>query len=828
MRSSSAIPSQSCVSSLANICRLAAAIAIASMFFLGSSIAVADTPLSSTFGVAEEPAHLRITATPLFEAIPGYVPIRIVMESLVNNPVPFTKPLVLPGPAPRERVIDFTVTESDAFYGFSGSGCKVTGTITIPKGAMSAETIVNVPIYKLSNYGNTTYWYVNSIALSERGRPFKGSPYYSDTVRMFPGAGPGAARRVDAQTGVLFVHSAIPKAADRDAIEMGNPRFTPADDPKTYNIPDFDRMMVEWNPMTNTPRYGAPRLTDWELTRSIGKISNWALMEPSELPEQWSQLSSRGLLIISASELEALAKTSPAKVSAIVHWLRTGTGMVVYGVGSEFEKVAPLEKSLGISSASLPKPEDGQFDRSRWNLFDPNAPLSELTADSTRGPAYARTSTSTNDSAVESGGSGNGKKFKPVFQSRVRLIGLGALVVIDKEDPFVEEGDPSSTDPASVTKPTNPPSAALARSWQEVFNNITQRRLVWESRTDLDLRSPSNFYWNMLIPGVGAAPVLSFMVLVTLFVVLIGPVNFTWLRARKQPVLILITVPLAGALTTILLFVYAIAKDGISTRSRVRSYTHLDQNLHAATSWSRQTYYAAIAPANGYEFGANDVVIPVVPQGSNNRFQDSQIFSEYSLRWLPDKQQLGNDFLKSRSFSQLLVIHSEPTESRLIITPPKGTAAPKATNKLAGMIDRLYVRDMEGNYLKAREINLDATSDLLPIDASDVAAELRQLLDKSEPQMPVGFDADRFDRGLLGFNVNYYSSYSPVSRGGVNIGLQAIQSLKSLNTLPDGTSGIIGIKPREFVAIVRYPKDVPMGLQNTTELSSLHVIAGNW
>ena len=40
----------------------------------------------------------------------------------------------------------------------------------------------------------------------------------------------------------------------------------------------------------------------------------------------------------------------------------------------------------------------------------------------------------------------------------------------------------------------------------------------------------NNGYWNWMVRGVGAAPVGTFLLLITLFVVVIGPVNYLLLR----------------------------------------------------------------------------------------------------------------------------------------------------------------------------------------------------------------------------------------------------------------------------------------------------------
>ena len=60
-----------------------------------------------------------------------------------------------------------------------------------------------------------------------------------------------------------------------------------------------------------------------------------------------------------------------------------------------------------------------------------------------------------------------------------------------------------------------------------------------------------------------------------------------------------LTVPLAAAITTLALFAYAILADGFETRVRAHSFTTLDQRTGEAACWSRLSYYSGLAPGHG-------------------------------------------------------------------------------------------------------------------------------------------------------------------------------------------------------------------------------------
>jgi len=807
------------------------------------SLCRADTPLVTVFEGPEVPAHLGVTVEPLFSNATGYNPVRVTMRSMINNPVRTLGVPVVPGPAPRDRIITFTIYSHDYNSGWENAP-PVTGTLRIPKGAMQAETIINIPVFRSSINGVFPSWYARSISLSEGGKAFRDSPYSSNPTSNFGWAG-GRGTVNNSSTSFLFVHSSVPDAATRQLIreQLGRPNG-PAD-PNTQNIPAIDRLMQHWYP--TILGITAARTSDWQMINSLKEVTPISLLPPNELPDEWAQLSSRGIIVISQNDLVTLAKNHPTKAKAIFHWLRTGTGLVVYGVQENFKRIPELEKSLGLPPLEVANARTAgePFDRSKWEPLNRSLEHTEISEDLSRRRAnYPQaTVTSNANTTVEPSATqdANADDGTTIFDARVRAVGLGLLVAIDSDDPFTNSIPASvisaATNPTPMPTPA-PPSmggppgmpvilseSKLTDQWQVVFNNLGAHRMRWESRTDMDLSHSCDFFWNMLIPGVGAAPVISFMVLVTFFAIAIGPFNFAWVRKRKQAVLLLITVPLAGLITTAVLFAYALTKDGVVTRSRIRSFTHLDQKARSATSWSRQTYYAAIAPSQGYEFSDKEVVFPVIGNNGRRHHYYSEM-DNFAVEFKQGKQLLSRDFLKSRTYSQLLVIHSGESDSQLIVTPPKEGQAPKATNRLAGYIQLLIIRDHEGKYHQAENIPLGSTQDLKPIEEKFPLQAVRLALEGNPMDLPEGLNPSNLDGGLFGNSYRYYGYGNP-QLGGVNIGQAVMDSYRSDSNLPK-TYHMGRLQNGEFIALVAGPQDVPQGIANTQERESLHCITGNW
>src|SRR6185369_8220109 len=62
--------------------------------------------------------------------------------------------------------------------------------------------------------------------------------------------------------------------------------------------------------------------------------------------------------------------------------------------------------------------------------------------------------------------------------------------------------------------------------WEWLFNSLGPGRWQWNSHWGLSLERENRQFNDFLIPGVGLAPVVSFQVMITLFMLAIGPMNY--------------------------------------------------------------------------------------------------------------------------------------------------------------------------------------------------------------------------------------------------------------------------------------------------------------
>jgi hypothetical protein len=343
-------------------------------------------------------------------------------------------------------------------------------------------------------------------------------------------------------------------------------------------------------------------------------------------------------------------------------------------------------------------------------------------------------------------------------------------------------------------------------------------------------------FMNFLIEGTGQVPVFSFLVLISGFVVVIGPVNYLLLKRWRRLFLLLVTVPAGAAIITVSLFAYAILSDGLGVRMRARSFTRLDQRTGVCSTWARQTYYAGLAPSGGLRFPTDAAVYPIderpTGRGGSSRLRE--------LIWNDDNQQLASGYINSRQTSQYLVISSTTSPRKLEIKSAGPNAPPKVVNRLGAPIEHLVLRDKEGRYFAAHDLAVDAESILSPPSdpkqtlSSDMQKYLAALkpistaYNERRPNPPVGYETDQYGGGLFGFTnsgFRYYYDQSyerglPAPMFGSSILERELQRTSTNNNSQ--------LEPGSYLAMLKTSAEMPQGYAKLKEQGSFHILEGRW
>jgi hypothetical protein len=336
----------------------------------------------------------------------------------------------------------------------------------------------------------------------------------------------------------------------------------------------------------------------------------------------------------------------------------------------------------------------------------------------------------------------------------------------------------------------------------------------------------ANFeFANLLVPGVGLAPVTEFRVLITLFVLLIGPGNYWLLKRFKRLHLLVLTVPVAAVLTTLTLFLYAILSDGFGTSVRAHSLTTLDQRTGEAACWTRLSYYSGLAPGAGLTMPSDVAVYPIIP-GWNEGNVDANLGIERDMAWEANEAKLTRGWLRSRTPTQYLTVRARNTPHMLELVSANGKV--RATNKLGTPIEFVLVFDESRNLFFGENLVPESRVFLQPIERTDAIRRWREVTTKNEPEAPAALSAPDSDFALLQRREQmrlYRRSGFQYSdeRLSTNLVNEMLDELAGLSTQP-----ALNLPPRSYLAVTETGIEVAIGMDGAEEDASFHVVVGQW
>jgi len=566
-------------------------------------------------------------------------------------------------------------------------------------------------------------------------------------------------------------------------------------------------------------------------------------------PQRWIDYSSIDVVALSAEELNALGQLNPSALEAICRWVRAGGNLWVSNVGDKLQELPQVSKLLGMpdklvgadvkpSDASdkaatiavLPaRATEGAWAPARYRrgfpggqvktyldirtgqsrvVRDPNV-IATLDRDSNFVPTNQQ---------FESGGENTDRwpqDSGQVFVEQRRGLGLVRAFRAGNDAGL----DPQATLTATAGATTTSDSGeAMPRSIAWGLRGTRS----WETRHGIVPDGGNPEFAKMLVPGVGLAPVTEFQVLISLFVIVIGPLNYWLLKRFKRLQLLVLTVPLAAAAMTAALFAYAIVSDGFATTVRARSYTTLDQRTGEAASWAQLSYYAGLAPGQGLSMPADVVVYPIQPNWST---EASRSINRV-MRWEDDEMKLTRGWLNSRTPTQYLTVRARKTANRLDVAAGRGKA--RVTNRFGTPIEALLLFDDEGNIFSGENLAAEAAAVLQSISREDAIKWIVDIVRENQPEAPAalaGSDRDFSSlRGRSGRRM--YRGYDPSAASGQlaeNIANTAIADLAGLNGRP-----ALDMPPRSYVAVTTTGPEVATGIPYAAEEASFHVIVGRW
>ena len=534
----------------------------------------------------------------------------------------------------------------------------------------------------------------------------------------------------------------------------------------------------------------------------------------ADVPNEWVDLSALDFIALSADELELMARTAPRTWQAVRDWTAAGGNLCIYDVGGNFEQLGAIDELLGDRPPLAGRESTGPLEP--WIDCDP-ALLPEL--DAAGFPVVAGDDEADLDpmAAAEPVASTPAilaaiKRIAARVQTegerpfRSRAFALGRVVALKASVPF-----PAATDPAR---------SEMLSQWLWVRATVGADRSNWIRRHGVVFEGANPDFWNLLIPGVGLPPVNTYRVLISLFVIVIGPVNYFLLRRLRRLHYLLFIVPASAALVTLALLGYALMSDGLSTRLRARSYTLVDQRSGRAVTWARLSYYAGLSPYGGLTFDRDTAVYPFSYE--TGRSSGGRLPLETKLGQL---QHLEHGWLPARTPTQFLAVRSAAQRKRLKITPrEKGI---EVTNELGMDVAQLVVVDPSGRmyHLFRLAAGQQALAEPLAAAPADGAsAALPTPLVAALMKRPAGELVVQPGNSTSFFGMNRSAYYMPgrTATGGSSLLEQRLKQFERAGMGP----AVLG--PGSYLAIVERADPAILGVAEAVEDNSLHVVEGRW
>jgi hypothetical protein len=570
----------------------------------------------------------------------------------------------------------------------------------------------------------------------------------------------------------------------------------------------------------------------------------------SEFPKHWLHYTCLDAATLALDGLVRLKRTNPEAFQALRYWVRAGGQLWVDDVGGDFERLPELsgilrlrpriDSKVELSDASPLERGEVSAPGAGWQplqVIDGNPDGQVVTFVDQR---TGNTRTERNPRIIER--LQNNPNYSVVSQ-RYEPDAVGndgrPFPQVDSGEWFVEQPRGlgtvrafRGTNDVSLFQQARPAVNANVAANQDMSADLPPSlRMALDSVGRWGARhgtvpDDANFsFSDLLVPGMGLAPVTEFQVLITLFVVGIGPVNYFLLKRWRRLHLMVLTVPLAAAAVTLALFSYAVFTDGFGTTVRANSFTAIDQRTGEAACWSRLSYYSGLAPRGGLTMPDDVAVYPIVPDW-NMRSVESVVNSKRDLRWTSDEAKMTRGWLRSRTPTQYLTVRARTTPLRFELTPVRDRL--RAKNSLGTQVDFVVVADDADKLWLGEKLENGTVSFLKPVERLNAVDRFRKIVKERSPETPdalVGVDSSSrsYQRRQWMAMRGRYSAYSGNENLDANLAYSSIATLAGT----DGREGL-ALPPRSYVAVTAMGPEVEFGMVGVEEEASLHVIVGQW
>ncbi|KAA1262036.1 hypothetical protein LF1_45970 [Rubripirellula obstinata] len=249
---------------------------------------------------------------------------------------------------------------------------------------------------------------------------------------------------------------------------------------------------------------------------------------------------------------------------------------------------------------------------------------------------------------------------------------------------------------------------------------------------------------DWLIPGVAQPPVYTFIGLLTVFVILVGPIAYRQTARYQRSHLMFLIAPVLAIITTTMMFAYGIVSDGFGTAARIRQLTLVDGVSATGVERVRSTYFAGVRPADGLRFGGADEVM-AYPESDRVAWGDHSSQTPKAIGSVTveeNNQRFDSSFLPSRSQTQFVVHRPVPKIGSLRVNVVDDSVT--VINQFSFPLRRMVIRPSAKQYFMVDLINPGSTSKATPIDGKDLSKKLGGLYNDFRPILSTTNESRKF------------------------------------------------------------------------------------
>src|SRR5262245_15115568 len=303
----------------------------------------------------------------------------------------------------------------------------------------------------------------------------------------------------------------------------------------------------------------------------------------------------------------------------------------------------------------------------------------------------------------------------------------------EEEETYQEKAGATPKKPALTTAPGYKPGKNDLRHYFVGYGMVivsgdvdpgriagSQWARIIEFWSDSHVRRTGDYWnWNTnainrMFPVVEelGTPVRGLFLLMLLFAVVIGPVNYIVLARRKKRTWLWWTAPAIAVVASLAAFSYAMLAEGWQASVRAEVMTILDENARRATTVGLTAFYAPLTPRDGRRCSYDTGVAPLLPgRGGYYAFSASGVTGGASrtIDWTED-QHLAGGWITARVPAHFIVRKSEPRRERLNVRREGSKII--VVNGLGAEIKQLWWAEPDGRVYTAENLQAGAGASL--------------------------------------------------------------------------------------------------------------------